>query len=531
MAQKDSTAQPRRRGRPLKEQQSPQYECNSFGNNQWIYHTHCFDLHNYFSEDCIKGMVKDPMGNNQSLRKVSRLLYSTNGILSNAIDYMVSLHQLQKVVVAHGDSESEKARNKTKMLSTLRTIKDKQFMRDALFRDMIDGCCFYYFETTTKNYPQKTMSDYDVTSIHEINEAGINAAIISLPADYTRIVGRKNSTYVLAFNLTYFDNYDGEIRDAKLKKYPKEIRDAWRKFAKNPNGKKWYVLDSNHTITHKIKSEIAEPWGRPLVLPAIDDMLYDTKFKNTKRSVLDEMNNRVVYQTFPPGKDPSTSALTQKQQKDQHDVVRNAITRRNNAGGTAFVSIAPNSKIDVLDITNDDIFDSKNETNLKNDVSSAIGFAYGLLTGDNGSFSSLTQNVELISSKLFSWIEDIECELNKCINATIIKDRRNWVEVHYLNITNVNRSAAIEQAKQLYLNGKGSISYWCACTGLDPELFFEMLREEDAIGWEERKPHQTSYTYSESSESSAGRPTTDTPSDKTLASRGNNGNSLPSPSD
>lgn len=37
------------------------------------------------------------------------------------------------------------------MLSTLNTINDKQFIRDALFTEMLDGIAFYYFETTQKN--------------------------------------------------------------------------------------------------------------------------------------------------------------------------------------------------------------------------------------------------------------------------------------------------------------------------------------------------------------------------------------------
>ena len=86
------------------------------------------------------------------------------------------------------------------MLSTLRTIKDKEVIRDALFKGMVEGVAFYYFETTMRPYTnQKTLSDYDVSTITEINELGINASIISLPVDYTRIVGIKNSSYVLAF--------------------------------------------------------------------------------------------------------------------------------------------------------------------------------------------------------------------------------------------------------------------------------------------------------------------------------------------
>ena len=48
----------------------------------------------------------------------------------------------------------------------------------------------------------------------------INASIIPLPVDYTRIVGRKNSSYVIAFNLDYFDIATNEPAERKLKKFP-----------------------------------------------------------------------------------------------------------------------------------------------------------------------------------------------------------------------------------------------------------------------------------------------------------------------
>ena len=50
--------------------------------------------------------------------------------------------------------------------------------------------------------------------------------------------------------------------------------------------------------------------------------------------------------------------------------------------------------------------------------------------------------------------------------------------------------------------------------------------------YEKYKPHQTSFTMSgTNSSNNGGRPITDTPSEKTVQSRSNHGNALPSPSD
>ena len=92
---------------------------------------------------------------------------------------------------------------------------------------MTNGIAFYYFETKQRSFDRnKFMSDYDVENILEINELGINASIITLPWQYTKIVGKKNGRYVLAFNLRYFDDFTGETLERKLRKYPTRLLKA-----------------------------------------------------------------------------------------------------------------------------------------------------------------------------------------------------------------------------------------------------------------------------------------------------------------
>lgn len=475
------------------------------------------NIFNFYTPEMLKDLVKDPIGNNSSVRKLSLMLYGTNGSFTNTVDYMVAMPTLSRVIVPHGDSEKKKKRNKALMEETLRKIKDKEFIRDTLFTGMIDGVSFKYFETTPRpKSKNKFMSDYDVTSISEINESELNVGIITLPPDYTKIVQKKDNVYVLAFNLSYFDETSGESVESKLRKYPKEIRDAYH--TKNRKGN-WVILDSNKTIVHKIRSKDSEPWGRPLVLAAINDILYSDYFTDTKRGVLDDMNSRVCYQTFPEGQQKGTSALTQKQQEAQHNAVKGAIL--NNTGGKKFFSVAAGTKIDTIDTANTDIFDDKYESNLNNKIALDLGIASALLNGiGSGSHSSQKTNLELITSQVFQWIKQIEAELNKCISANIIKDKKNYVEVNYLPITHVNKSEMVGYAKELYLQGCGSISLWAAACGIEPEAFFTILDSEKEDGiYDKYKPHATSYTLSPDSDD-AGRPMDkDSQNEGTLESR------------
>lgn len=379
------------------------------------------------------------------------------------------------------------------------------------------------------------MSDYDVDSIVEINELGVNASIISLPTDCTKIVGIKNSSYVIAFNLDYFTNGSGETIERKLVKFPKEIRDAYnakKKGKPETDGGTWVVLDNTRTIVHKIRSSRSEQYGRPLVLAAISDILYDDYFTSTKRNILSEINNKIIYQTLPEGQTKGTCALTQPQQKRQHETVKNAVMNKNSRGGTSFITVSAGTKMNTLDVGNTDIFDEKYESKLGDKIAASMGIASSLLNGSSsGSYSSQENNLELITAQLFMWIDQISAELNKCISAQIIKDKKNWVEVRYLPITHINKGKMVGFAKDLYLQGKGSISLWTSACGIAPDVFFAMCDEELELGIENKYPvHMTSFVTSGKNEG-AGRPETDNPSDKTIQSRGNNGNNLPSPSD
>lgn len=515
-------------------QPSDNYEFNSY-KNRLTYNSYTFDLFEYYTPEQIAKLVKDPMGNNELLREISMVLYGTNGVFRNTVDYMVAMPTLDRVIVAYGSNKNKKEKSKQLVDSTLRTIKDREIVRDALFRGMVEGVAFYYFETTSR--PQtlkKNLTDYEVDSIIEINDYGVNASIISLPTDWTKIVGFKNSAYIIAFNLDYFDLADGEPTENKLRKFPKEIRDAYRDRKQNKSTGNWIVLDNNKTIVHKISSKREEPWGRPIVLAAIADILYNDYFTQTKRNVLDEINNRIIYQTFPEGKEKGTSALTKQQQKGQHEAVKGAVMNKNNRGGISFFSVAAGTKINSIEAKNTDIFDDKYESNLNDKIAMDMGIAGSLLNGvGSGSYAAQQLNLELITGQIFQWVDQIQEELNKCIVNNILSDYKNRAECRYLHITHVNKSEMVSNAKDLYLQGKGSLSLWSASVGVPPEVFFALLDQELEMDIENKYPvHKTSYTLSgKDANDTGGRPQTDNPSDKTMNTRSNNGNALPSPSD
>ena len=543
----------RKRGRPPKSKETateqvsetnsvsttatPQNPDIDYEFNSYSYH-HLFEsifncgIYDYFTKEEIDSVLRNPIINHETAIRLSEFVYGKNGIVSNSIDYMTALLTLDRIVTCKNKTQKAKL-CKDLMKSTLETIDDKAFIRDALFTEMLDGIAFYYFETTQKTVDKrKFMSDYDVENIVEINDFGLNASIITLPWQYTKIVGKKNGRFVLAFNLRYFDDFTGEDLDRKLRKYPKEIVDGYRQKNNTVNGNgEWLVLNPDRTMSRKIKCKNVEAWGRSLIIAALEDVLYKDYFTDTKRNVLDEVNNRVLYEVFPENKQGTGSSLTKKQQEDQHNAVKQAVLQKNNRGGLSFMSLAAGTKLDSIDVSTD-IFDDKNEPELNNDIAVDLGICASLIGAmSTGTFAGGQQNLEMITAQLYTWACEWKNELVHVINKNIIKDARNKVDIYYFPTSFVNRKEFFGMMKDLYTSASGSMTFLIASTGVDPDIYYDVLDSEIEEGvYEKYLPHLTSATISKD-DNVGGRPKSDNPSENTVKSQMNNGNAIPSPSD
>ena len=543
----------RKRGRPPKSKETateqvsetnsvsttatPQNPDIDYEFNSYSYH-HLFEsifncgIYDYFTKEEIDSVLRNPIINHETAIRLSEFVYGKNGIVSNSIDYMTALLTLDRIVTCKNKTQKAKL-CKDLMKSTLETIDDKAFIRDALFTEMLDGIAFYYFETTQKTVDKrKFMSDYDVENIVEINDFGLNASIITLPWQYTKIVGKKNGRFVLAFNLRYFDDFTGEDLDRKLRKYPKEIVDGYRQKNNTVNGNgDWLVLNPDRTMCRKIKCKNVEAWGRSLIIAALEDVLYKDYFTDTKRNVLDEVNNRVLYEVFPENKQGTGSSLTKKQQEDQHNAVKQAVLQKNNRGGLSFMSLAAGTKLDSIDVSTD-IFDDKNEPELNNDIAVDLGICASLIGAmSTGTFAGGQQNLEMITAQLYTGACEWKNELVHVINKNIIKDARNKVDIYYFPTSFVNRKEFFGMMKDLYTSASGSMTFLIASTGVDPDIYYDVLDSEIEEGvYEKYLPHLTSATISKD-DNVGGRPKSDNPSENTVKSQMNNGNAIPSPSD
>lgn len=483
----------------------------------------------------IQMILQAPMENNEELRHFSKKAYNISGIISSAIDKMVALPCLDKVVTSKNKDSKSRKKNEQLMNDVLETIKHKELVRDCLHRDFIEGIAVNYFETTNRkiNDKCKTLDDYTVNVITELNEHSklkTNVSIIPLNPDWCKIVGRKNNRYVVAFNLEYF-NQLSVSKERVLKSFPKEIRQAYSKWVKDKSSNNWVILNQNKVMVHKIKSAINEVWGRPIITGALLDEFFKTELQSAKRNAIKETKNQIFYETFPEGKDKGLCALTKEQQQVQHNTIKDAIQSKNNRNAISFFSAAAGTKLDSLkcDVA---ILDEDIEPKINEDIATDLGFAIGLLNGSSGSYSSQQNNIEIVFSEIYRYVSEIATELNYVINKNVIKDEENPVEVYYLPTTLVNRKNFVSNMKDLYTNAGGSKAMYIASTGVDVGIYKTLMDIEREEDWDSKyPPHTTSFTLSGKSSndtSTGGRPAEDNPTnDSTIQGKTNGSNSQP----
>lgn len=182
------------------------------------------------------------------------------------------------------------------------------------------------------------------------------------------------------------------------------------------------------------------------------------------------------------------------------------------------------------------LLDEENENAIKEDVNEDIGFASAALSGSStGNYATATLNLEIISNNVFTWIEAIVEEMNKCLNYNVIRDGSYRIEFRVLPITFVNRERSVKFFSDLYSRGKGSLMAWIASTGINADDYLSLMDYELEEDFENRYPvHKTSFTVTgkdapdeDVDHSTRGLET----NPSTASTKANNGNASPSPSD
>lgn len=477
----------------------------------------------------LKLYIKYPMQYNKQIRKLSREMYNLNGQYSNICDYMVSAATLDFITVCR--ENSSRNQNKRKIFNqVLRKINHKLTTRDILRSLFLDGIYVGYLRDTKSNKKLKDLNMTMVDSLDLLEGLSTDDSLMIQPLyiDYVKVIGFQNNDYVVAFDMQYFDQFKNGLL-GEIKNFPLEFAKGYLEYRKD-GSKRWFKLDQKKTIVLKFKSNINEPWGRPLAISALNDMFFADIYTDSQRANLSENASTIRWLKQPMGEKQGQCSLNKDQQQAQYDNFKNAVfsnSRDNKMVKTTTLVLAPGTEVGKLETDNTLIKDTLTDENMKR-ISTSFGFASSALNGDGGAnYSTLQVNVDLILTQIWEIIEQVGYQYTKVLN-NLISSGKDIIEMIYLKTSQLTKDKDVDNAKELYTLGGGSRLYWIACTGADVDMYMSLMEYEREEKFDEKyPPHQTAFT---ATGDEGGRPSSNSNNPNTIKSKTNNTNNMPKPS-
>ena len=519
---------------PPAELNSHSVELNFFGDIAFGGSTFCLDN---ISEDEIKQYIQYPMIYNRQIRNVSKRMYNLNGLYGRTVDKMVASPTLDHVVIPHDTTEESQKRAKRVDYFLTRKMNHKLSTRDVYFAALTEGMYVAILRDTKK---QTKNIDTTVIGVDKLEGLAIseNAMLQPLDRDYVKFIGFMNGDYVCAFDMMYFDQFKQEGRVKEIKNYPPDFIKGYNEYRRDGT-KRWYILPQKTTFAYKYRSQIEEPYGRPLGLSALNDILFSESYTDSQRGNLKENSGTIRYLVQPEGEKKGQSSLNKDQQKNQYDNFKEAVKSHAQSANrkmsqTSTLVLAPGTQVGKLENDSTFLKDTLTDENLKA-VSTDLGLALAALNGmgEGASYSSLAVNLDLMLAEVFQMLEQIEWQYTKILNNLLDIPEEEWVEIKYLRTSILNRDKAFANAKDLYTMAGGSRLYLYATGTGDCNTYMKLMDLEKAMGFDEKYlPHPTSFTISDSADTAnpdgnvGGRPTKDDGdlTDGGIAQKTNGGN-------
>ena len=456
------------------------------------------------SMDDLKNYIKYPMIYNSILREISQMSYNSNGVYSNTVDYMVAIPTLSSISTLRNRTPELKIK-KNNFNLILKLLNHERTTRDVLKHLFVDGIYVGILRDTTASNKNVDTGMLTANAMERIEGLSLddNFMIQSLDLDYCKIIGTQNNVSIAAFDMMYFNQYKYGGLLNEIKNYPKDFAKAYIDYKKDGT-KRWHILDYKSTIALKCKATEDEGYGRPLGISAFKNMKSSEEYEDNQYKLISELASSIYYIILPEGENKGTCSLDEKQQNSVIDAFKGAV-KINTSGNNAKIStlsLAPGTQIDKLTKDASLLKDTLSEENIKK-ISTNLGFASSALnaSGEGSSYANLAVNIDLVSSQVFQYVNEIAKEYTRIINEFLGIKPSDYIDIKYLPISWLNKDTMYDKAKDLFTLAGGSRKYMIACAGFDPDDYLGVCDEENEEDMDEKyPPHLTSFTASDSAD-------------------------------
>lgn len=456
--------------------------------------------------------LKNPPKYRKKLIQLSKYYYNKDGVVTDVYDLFNVLPVLNYSIL-WDSMKNGYAKNKKIVDQFTKDIKLKKLVRDTIFTVIQEGTCVWYNRK--------------------------NKYIQFLDSDQIEINYMINGKWQVLFDLKSLDGIkleNGLI--SQINAAPDEVTVvAYNTYKKDPS-KRYIALDINKTQVFKLRGSRNEPQGVPYCIPALASIIHRDLLEKTEKALADRIINQIIVQkigTMPSPDGKLGLPVPKDTVSGYHNNLKNLLQKKYDSNSTDNASTAPLTvpsfvTIEELKI-NMTTFPKEIWERIDRDIFKKLGISTAINSGGgNGqSFGSASVNVEKIFSIIFYIIEDIEEAIDEFMSILIPNSNLN-PKIRFTRTTILDKDTAFAQAESLYLKGRGSLKDYVESSGRDFDHWLAQVKyENEVLKINDLPIHLTSYTATD--DGTGGRPESKTPSDSNDKSKGNGGNSVPSPSD
>lgn len=355
----------------------------------------------------VEQCLKNPEANKKILSQLSKWYYISNGEVFQLYDLARVLSSLDyKINCIEKDSKYDK--NVLSIKKELRKVNHKEISRDIITQLVTTGTVVGLWLDDNGEYYPYVFDDLE----------------------YIFPAYREKGKWVIWFDLAYLNTFSDIERTVYLEGLkPYVTIDDYNNYVANSTKCRYIQFPIERSIcirTHTVSRN--QRFGIPWSTQAIGDLNHKKKLKDLEKSVANKIINATAILTIGDETNPNLK-LGKNAKTKVFGGVKKALTENEEDGGISVVAIPEWAKMEFQKIGKEPLDPDKFES-VNSDVQNDLGYAKGLITGNEGNYASNNLSLTIFYMKLGEILENIESEVfNKLINL-LLKDK--YSDVYYL---------------------------------------------------------------------------------------------------
>ncbi|KDN91224.1 hypothetical protein MF621_003984 (plasmid) [Bacillus velezensis] len=443
------------------------------------------------SESRLKTMLQDPSSNAQTISNLSLATKGINGMYKAVLRYLSSMPTFDHLIYPVLENPMEFKDDPSKV--------NLSFAQNAIFLDRLNPK-FNLPVFTDKIFSKGTTFQYKL-------EDKSSVSYQEIPVKYCRISYIEEGVYRYQVDIS-------KITESSQEYFPLEIQRAYTSYKNGQTDKleegKWYSV-SDKGVAFTLDNETLNQGG--YTLPPFANALIDSiKIENAKDQMesTDTLDNSKIVHSKIETDERGRPLMDLPVVQEYHNALKKnlpegsvAITNPFETKGISLNGTGKDGKFALLDKTVDQLY-------------KGVGISGMLFAGDNTSSQALERSIEVDAQWLYSFLLPMYANYYNYELKKVNKKDIQW-KMKILPNTHLFKNEAIKTAKDQLTFG-GSRSEYLACTGMTPiEVANLLVFEQQVLNIDDLMvAKQTSNTLSGDSESEAGAPESDNPTDTTI---------------